>query len=74
MYGHMPDVKREHYAGRAFMKDVVPVQGHSVIKVAPGGKTFDAFVLTNEDESMRVKAVYGPFASTGTARYDARKA
>ena len=54
MYGHMPDVKREHYAGRAFMKDVVPVQGHSVIKVAPGGKVFDALVLTNEDESMRI--------------------
>ena len=54
MYGHMPDIKREHYADRPFMKDVVPVQGHSVFKVAPGGKTFEAFVLTNEDESMRI--------------------
>ena len=45
---------REHYADRAFMKDVVPVQGHSVFKVAAGGKTFEAFVLTNEDETMRV--------------------
>ena len=54
MYGHMPDMKREHYADRPFMRDVVPVQGHSVFKVAPGGKTFEAFVLTNEDESMRV--------------------
>ena len=64
MYGHMPDVKREHYAGRAFMKDVVPVQGHSVIKVAPGGKVFDALVLTNEDESMRILYRKG-FASRG---------
>ena len=54
LYGHMPKEKREHYADRAFMKDVVPVQGHSVFKVAPGGKTFEAFVLTNEDESMRI--------------------
>ena len=54
MYGHMPDIKREHYADRPFMKDVVSVQGHSVFKVASGGKTFEAFVLTNEDESMRV--------------------
>jgi hypothetical protein len=25
-----------------------------VFKVAPGGKTFDAFVLTDTDESMRI--------------------
>ena len=46
--------RRKLYADRPFMKDVLPVQGHSVFKVAPGGKTFDAFVLTDEDESMRV--------------------
>ena len=54
MFGDMPEMRRTHYADRPFMKDVVPVQGHSVFKVAPGGKTFDAFVLTNADESMRI--------------------
>ena len=54
MFGNMPEIRRTHYADRPFMKDIVPVQGHSVFKVAPGGKTFDAFVLTDKDESMRV--------------------
>ena len=54
MFGNMPEIRRTHYADRPFMKDIVPMQGHSVFKVAPGGKTFDAFVLTDKDESMRV--------------------
>ena len=36
------------------MDDMLPVQGHSVFKVAPGGSSFDLFVLTDEDESMTV--------------------
>ena len=52
--GYMPEVKRIAYAGREFMRDMLLVHGHSVFKVAPGGKTFELFVLTNEDESMRV--------------------
>ena len=54
MLGNLPEVRRQHYAGRPFMKDILPVQGHSVFKVAPGGRTFDAFVLTDTDESMRI--------------------
>ena len=52
--GYLPEVKRREYAGRNFMRDFLPVQGHSVIKVAPGGKTFRLFVLDSTDESMRV--------------------
>ena len=54
MPGFLPQIKREEYAGRKFMDDFLPVQGHSVFKVAPGGATFDVFVLTDEDESMTV--------------------
>jgi len=54
MYGCIPKDRVEEFKGRDFMSVVPPVQGHSVVKVAPGGKTFDAFVLTDEDESMRV--------------------
>ena len=54
MLGNLPEMRRKRYADRPFMKDVLPAQGHSVFKVAPGGKTFDAFVLTDEDESMRI--------------------
>ncbi len=38
-------------------------QGHVVIRVAEGGARFSVFVLEDEDESMRVKAVFGPYAS-----------
>lgn len=52
--GFLPDVKKSDYAGRKFMDDLLPVQGHSVFKVAQGGGAFDLFVLTDEDESMTV--------------------
>jgi hypothetical protein len=35
--------------------------GHVVIKVAPGGKQYAVFLLTTEDESFRIKNMYGPF-------------
>ena len=34
--------------------DIPPVQGHTVIKVAPGGDTYRVFVVDASDESMRV--------------------
>lgn len=52
--GFLPDVKKSDYAGRKFMDDLLPAQGHSVFKVAQGGGAFDLFVLTDEDESMTV--------------------
>jgi len=38
-------------------------QGHVVIRVAEGGASFRVFVLDDADEDMRVKAVFGPYAS-----------
>ena len=52
--GYLPKVKRREYAGRDFMNDYLPVQGHTVVKVAPGGASWEFFVLTAEDESMTV--------------------
>jgi len=52
--GHLPEAKRREYAGREFMKDFLPHQGHTVVKVAPGGVSWKFFVLTAEDESMEV--------------------
>jgi len=54
MPGFLPDVCRERFRGRDFMSDVVDVAGHRVFKVAPGGQTFEAFVLSAWDESMAV--------------------
>jgi len=52
--GYLPNVKKCEYAGRDFMNDYLPVQGHTVVKVAPGGEAWEFFVLTAEDESMAV--------------------
>lgn len=38
-------------------------QGHVVIRVAEGGASFRVFVLDDATEDMRVKAVFGPYAS-----------
>lgn len=38
-------------------------QGHIVIRVAPGGASYRVFVLEDDDEEMRVKAVLGPYES-----------
>ena len=52
--GHLPEMRRRDYAGRDFMRDFLPVQGHTVVKVAPGGNSWEFFVLTAADESMRI--------------------
>ena len=36
-------------------------QGHVVVRVEPGGGEYHALVLEDSDESMRVKAVHGPY-------------
>ena len=38
-------------------------QGHIVIRVKPGGGEYSAIILEDSDESMRVRAVYGPYSS-----------
>ena len=38
-------------------------QGHIVVRVDPGGATYRAMILEDADESMRVKAVHGPYHS-----------
>ena len=38
-------------------------QGHVVIRVAPGGKSYRVFVLDDDNEDLRVKAEFGPYPS-----------
>ncbi len=35
--------------------------GHVLTRVAPGGYTFQVIIISNEDESMKVTAVHGPY-------------
>ena len=52
--GWLPPFCRRSYAGRPFMRDIAPAQGHVVVKVAPGGASYSVFVIDPSDEDMRV--------------------
>ncbi|MGI5831981.1 MAG: hypothetical protein ACOX6D_05550 [Thermoguttaceae bacterium] len=58
----------EAIAKRPWKENVAADNGHIVLKVFDSGKRYKIYFLTAEDESMGVKAVYGPFESTGTVR------
>ncbi len=45
------------------LDELPSAQGHIVIRVKPGGRTFSALILEDSDESMQVKAVFGPYKS-----------
>jgi hypothetical protein len=52
--------------GRQHLEDlqtVVANQGHIIVRVAPGGDAFHVVVLTDTDESLRVRSVHGPYTS-----------
>ena len=62
-------MRRDSIAEQPWKENVALDGGHVVLKVFDKGKQYKIYYLTAEDESMRVKAVYGPFPSTGKIRY-----
>ncbi len=38
-------------------------QGHIVIRVIPGGETYNIYILDDSDENFKIKSVYGPYLS-----------
>lgn len=40
-------------------------QGHIVVRVPPGGATYEMLMIEDADESFRVKSVHGPYVSKG---------
>ena len=60
---YMPAHLRGLYASRKWMPSVCPENGHIVVKVSEGGGTYTIYVVSAEDESRQVKAMYGPFDS-----------
>jgi beta-lactamase superfamily II metal-dependent hydrolase len=54
-------------AGRRHIEDlktaIAAHQGHVIVRVAPGGGSYSVIVLTDADESLRVRSVHGPYAS-----------
>ena len=53
-HGFMPYGKEAELAGKPYLSDFSPKRGHQVVKVAPGGRTYEVYTLTAEDESMTV--------------------
>ena len=53
-HGFMPIGKREELAGKPYLADFSPAQGHQVVKVAPGGRTYEIYTLSAADESMTI--------------------
>lgn len=54
-------------AGRQHVEDlkamITAAQGHIVVRVAPGGDSYAVIVLTDADESLRVRSLHGPYVS-----------
>jgi hypothetical protein len=57
---NIPEISKA-YLGDKELKKVSGDGGHIVLKVAQGGKQYSVILLTTEDESFRVKSIYGPY-------------
>lgn len=49
--------------GPWFKDNYQSTRGHIVVRVAPGGKTYEVFVLHDSDQNLRIKQVFGPYFS-----------
>ena len=54
-----PEVMQKH-ANEEWTKSVIE-QGHIVIKAYDKGRKYKVYILSAEDETMTIKAIYGPF-------------
>ena len=48
------------YLGEDQVKKLTGDGGHVVIKVEPGGDSYNVYLVNETDESFTVKSVYGP--------------
>jgi len=56
-------VKEENRIANKKTENLRSRKGHVVVRVDPGGSTFRLHVLSNEDETDRVTATYGPYTA-----------
>lgn len=57
-------MKPENVIANKEIRKMTSTNGHVVVRVAPGGDTYEIFVTTNADESDKVVASYGPYHCT----------
>lgn len=58
-----PENRDKLAAGGVPMENFLSMQGHVVIRVAPGGGSYRVMILDDGDMKYRVKAVFGPYQS-----------
>lgn len=56
-----PDSLQKAYAAHPWKKFVAKENGHVIVKVMDKGKKYLIYILSPSDESLKVKAIYGPF-------------
>jgi len=47
----------------SWMRRLKSLQGHVIIRVSPGGDTYNIYILDDSDENFEIKAVHGPYDS-----------
>lgn len=57
----IPELAKK-YIGQSRVNKLTGNGGHVVVKVKPGGKEYNIYLLSTDDESMQIKSVHGPFA------------
>jgi hypothetical protein len=56
-------VKEENRIANKKTDDLASRNGHIVVRVDPGGATFNIHILSNEDETDRVLTAFGPYTA-----------
>jgi hypothetical protein len=59
---HLFDVNRVAL-GEQLVSQLKSTQGHIVIRVAPGGSSYNVYILDDTSESFTIKEMYGPYKS-----------
>lgn len=56
-----PRISKEYISQSRNMKRLKGEQGHIVIKVHPGGKSYHIYMLDDQNENFYIKSVHGPY-------------
>ena len=56
-------IKEENHIANKKTDDLRSRAGHIVVRVDPGGATFKVHILSNQDETDRVTATFGPYTA-----------
>ena len=56
-----PQISKEYISQSKNMKSLKGEQGHVVVKVHPGGKSYHVYMLDDSNENFNIKSIHGPY-------------